>query len=235
VISAKSSFFSLAFAALVLLGAPSVASAQTHWDANVHAGASGRVFSNGALPGSFGPVVGFDADVAVIPLLRVGLYGDYEYTDTTEPKLSSVISFGARVKIMLPGYRSNIHWWLFTGIGAVIWEAPGFNFYDTSTGAGVTTGVPAASGYFAEIPLGIGMGWRVHRPWEIIAELQGRVGFDWSGSYFTQCGYTNPDDGGCDLGTTRPTSTAAGSSAAGLGTGNDVVAFLFTLGIGLDQ
>ena len=56
-----------------------------------------------------------------------------------------------------------------------------------------------------------------------------------NGSYFTQCGYTNPDDGSCDLGTTRPTSTAAGSSTAGLGTGNDVVAFLFTLGIGLDQ
>lgn len=234
-ISAKSTLFSLSVASLVLLCVPGRAQAQTHWDANIQAGASGRIFTNGGLPGSFGPVVGVAADVAVVPLLRLGAYADYEYADTTEPKFSSVVSFGARLKFMIPGYRSSVHWWLFTGIGAVVWEAPGYSFFDTSNGPGVNTFVPAASGYFAEIPFGVGMGWRVRRPWEVVAELQGRVGFDWSGSYFTQCSYANPDDGNCDVGTSRPTSTSAGSNAAALATGNDVFAVLFTVGIGLDQ
>ena len=75
------------------------AEAQLHWDASLQAGASARLFSNNVsgLPGSFGPVVGLEADVALVPLLRLGLYGDYEYADTTEPASSSVVSFGGRV------------------------------------------------------------------------------------------------------------------------------------------
>jgi len=226
----------LLFVAVAL--APRRAEAQVHWDANVQAGVSGRVFTNsasGGLPGSIGPVVGVAADVAVVPLLRLGLYGDFEYADTTEPAFSSVVSFGGRVKLMLPGYRNSVHWWLFTGVGGVIWNAPAYTVVgiDPNLPANAVSTVTPASGYFAEIPLGVGMGWRVRRPWEVVAELQGRVGFDMNGSYFTQGGnFSNPDDGS-GLGTTRPTTSSSGSG--NITTGNDIFAVLFTIGIGLDE
>jgi len=223
---------------LAFLVSPRRAEAQLHWDASVQAGGSARLFTNsggGGLPGSFGPVFGLEADVALIPFLRIGLYGDYEYADTTEPSPSSVVSFGARVKVMLPGDRNRVHWWLFTGFGAVDWIAPSYAVSDQtsqSANGGATT-VPEATGYFFEVPIGVGMGWRVARPWEIVAELQGRIGFDMNGSYFTQNdSYADPDTAG-GLGTTRPTNSNAG--AGSIPTGNDVLAVLLTVGIGFDN
>jgi hypothetical protein len=222
-----------AIAAALLVAAP--ARAQTRWDASLQAGGSGRIFSGNAnvagLPGSIGPIVGLTADVAIIPLLRVGLYGDYEYADTSEPKAPSAISFGGRLKLMLPGYRGGVHWWLFTGIGGVVWEAPGYA--QLAQNPSVTTGpsntvenVSAASGYFAEVPLGVGMGWRVHGSWELVAELQGRFGFAMNGSYFT--------DDGTGNGLTRPATTSNGTAAYGEPTGTDVLAIQLTVGIGFE-
>jgi len=224
---------------LAFLVSPRRAEAQLHWDASVQAGGSARLFTNnaGGLPGSLGPVFGLEADVALLPLLRIGLYGDYEYADTTEPSPSSVVSFGARVKVMLPGDRNRVHWWLFTGFGAVDWTAPSYVLSDqtsqAASGATAATTVPQASGYFFEVPIGVGMGWRVARPWEIVAELQGRIGFDMNGSYFTQNGgYSDPDTGG-GLGPTRPTNSNLGTGS--IPTGNDVLAVLLTVGIGFDN
>jgi hypothetical protein len=242
VISAKSAFFSaplpVAFlVSLAFLVFPARAEAQLHWDANVQAGASGRLFSNGGLPGSFGPVVGAEADVAIIPLLRLGVYGDYEYADTTEPAPSSVVSFGGRLKVMLPGDRNRVHLWFFTGFGAVVWNAPPYTFQDQTSpndnGATSTGTAVAATGYFFEVPVGVGMGWRFQRPWELVAELQGRFGFDMNGSYFTQdSGFSDPDTSGA-LGTTRPTTGNNGTASAP--TGNDVFAILLTVGVGFDK
>ncbi len=240
VAQAKSTLLSLGFAsflvatfALPAREAEAQEGANIHWDASLQAGGAARVFSNsvsGGIPGTIGPVVGLEADVALVPLLRLGVYGDFEYADTTEPSFSSVVSFGGRVKLMLPGNRRNVHLWLFSGFGGVVWKAPAYNLLDetSQSGSGLATiqTATAATGYFLEVPLGIGLGWRVRRPWEVVAELQGRFGFDMSGSYFT------PDDG-TGTGTTRPTTAGAGTGA--IATGNDVVGFLLTVGIGFDE
>jgi hypothetical protein len=225
---------------LALLVVPRRAEAQVRWDASLQAGASGRVFSNsvsGGVPGSIAPVIGLEADVAVVPLLRLGVYGDFEYADTTEPSFSSVVSFGGRAKLMIPGYRGSVHWWLFTGFGGVVWNAPAYTIADQTSpnSNGVTSAatVTAATGTFLEVPLGVGMGWRVRKPWEIVAELQGRFGFDMGGSYFTQNGgFTDPDSSS-GIGTTRPTTSTSG--AGQVPTGNDVFGVLLTVGIGFDE
>jgi hypothetical protein len=227
------SFHPLALAAFLaaLLAAPSLR-AQTRWDASLSGGVSTRVFSGNpnvaGLNGSVGPIVGLAGDVSLIPLLRLGLYGDYEYADTGEPKSSSLISAGARLKLMIPGYRSNVHWWLFTGFGGVLWLAPAYtqNAINPSAPQGAPTvpeTVSSATGYFAEIPLGLGVGWRARKPWEIIVELQARFGFAMNGSYFT--------DDGSGNGLTRPATTANGTAAYGEPTGTDVVAFQLTVGL----
>jgi hypothetical protein len=234
-------FYSIAFL-LVFLAAPRV-NAQLHWDGNVQAGGAGRFFSGGSqgtsLAGSVGPLVAVEGDVALLPLLRAGLYVDYEYADTSEPAPPSIVSFGARAKLMIPGYRSNVHWWLFTGFGGVVLEAPGYTKYGivgplVGSQAADTAVAPAATGYFMEVPLGIGMGWRVRKPWEVVAELQGRFGFAKGGSYFMDDGdgAYRPATGA----TTNPAGvTTTSSVAAPLPTGTDVFAILLTVGIGLDE
>jgi hypothetical protein len=223
----------LAFAALVLASSP--ANAQTRWDASLQVGASGRIFSGNpnvaGLPGSIGPVVGLEGDVALVPLLRLGAYADFEYADTGEPAAPTAVSFGGRVKVMLPGYRGGVHWWLFTGFGGVVLDAPGYSQsvvvpVTEASLSTVSATVPSATGYFMEVPVGIGMGWRLRKPWELVAELQGRFGFDMGGSYFT--------DDGTGNGLSRP-ATAPASPQISIPTGTDVLAILLTVGIGLDE
>jgi hypothetical protein len=226
--------------ALALLLAPDPAEAQVHWDANVQAGGAGRFFSNsvsGGLPGSIAPVIGLEAAVAIVPLLRLGVYADFEYADTSEPAFSSVVSFGGRVKLMIPGNRNHVHWWLFTGFGGVVWNAPSYTIADQTSqgtsGLANAATATAATGEFFEIPVGVGMGIRLRRPWEVVFELQGRFGLDMNGSYFTQNGgFTDPDNSS-GIGTTRPTNSTAGAGA--VPTGNDVFGLLLTVGIGFDD
>jgi hypothetical protein len=70
------------------------------------------------------------------------------------------------------------------------------------------------------------MGWRVRKPWELVAQLQGRFGFDMMGSYFT--------DDGSGNGLSRPASVPVGAQPF-QPTGTDVFAILLTVGIGLDE
>ena len=238
-ISARSTLFSLLFASLSLLAAPPAA-AQTHADGNLQVGGVGRIFSGSSktagVKGSIGPLVGLEGDVALVPLLRLGAYVDYEYADTGEPTPPTALSFGGRLKVMLPGYRHNVHWWLFAGFGGVVLEAPGY----TQSGFGApdanTAVAHPATGYFLEVPLGVGMGWRVRKPWEVVVQLQGRLGFDMMGSYFT--------DDGSGNGLSRPATgvrvnangtTTTSPLAYSLPTGTDVLAVLLTVGIGFDD
>ncbi len=242
-ISGRTLRFSFPFAALlaatVLRSSP--ASAQTRWDASLQAGASMRAFSGSAnvsgLTGNLGsgfmlsPMVGLQADVAVVPLLRVGLYADYEYAETGEPKPPSLVSFGARAKVMIPGYRSNVHWWLFTGFGGAVLDAPGYTQQVQNPtalqGQQLTTeNVQSTTGFFAEVPLGLGLGWRVAKPWELVAELQGRFGFAMNGSYFSN------DNSGNGL--TRPATTTNGTAQYGQPTGTDVIAIQLTVGVAFE-
>jgi hypothetical protein len=234
------SFGSAAFLVASLLGA-SPAFAQTRWDASLQAGASMRAFSGNTnvagLTGNLGsgfmvsPMVGLEGDVAIVPLLRLGLYADYEYAETGEPKPPSIVSFGARAKLMLPGYRSNVHWWLFTGIGAAVLDAPAYTAQVQNPSALqsqqlTTESVPSATGVFAEIPLGVGLGWRLSKPLELVAELQGRFGFAMNGSYFS--------DDGSGNGLTRPATTANGTAQYGQPTGTDVIAIQLTVGVAFE-
>jgi hypothetical protein len=240
VISPRNALLSFVPTLLFTFLTASAAHAQLRWDGNVQAGVAGRLFGNnaGGVPGSVGPVVAVAGDIAIVPLLRLGAYLGYEYADTGEQSSPSIVSFGTRVKLMIPGYRRNIHWWLFTGFGAAVLEAPGYTEPFTLPGTSANTlDVPTASGYFFEIPVGIGMGWRVRKPWEIVAELQGRVGFGQGGSYFT--------DNGTGQGLSRPataehvfpdgTVVPASLPPQVQGTGADVFALMLTIGIGLDE
>jgi hypothetical protein len=100
-------------------------------------------------------------------------------------------------------------------------RGPRLRLHAGAAGTGQNTfNAQATSGYLFEIPVGVGAGWRFRRPWELLFEVQGRIGFASSGDYFSADG--------------RP-GTAAGVASPGAIIGTDVFALMATVGIGLDD
>jgi hypothetical protein len=205
------------------------AHAQTHWDLNVHAGIARRFF-NTTLPegGTLGPIVGLSGDFALLPLVRLGAYADYEYAYTGEAATPSIISGGLRVKLEPPVNFRGVHPYAFAGFGVAYVSAPA---YDLSVGSGQlqpgsqpgTATATATSGTVLELPIGAGLAWRFRRPWELFVEVQGRVGLDSEGDYFSANG--------------RPISSATyPNHVPGIEViGTESFALMATVGIGFDD
>jgi hypothetical protein len=214
---------SLVVAALLLGARP--ASAQVHWDMNVHAGVARRFFDTG-LPegGTLGPMAGVAVDVAMIPLIRLGGYVDYEYAYTGEPASPHAISFGLRLKVEPPVNFGGVHFYGFAGFGGAQLVAPGYDQILPGTSPdGVQNPVvhySATTGTVLEVPFGVGAGWRFARPWELLLELQGRLGVASLGDYFSDTG--RPGD-------------AQGYANPGKVIGTDTLGVFATIGIGFDR
>jgi hypothetical protein len=162
---------------------PHEAEAQVHWDAVGHVGVLQR-FPND-LDGRPGPTGMLAAHVAILPLLRAGVYLTGDYAPVANAPERFVFSGGFRAKLLSP-WPSSPHFraWLFGGIGYALLNAPGVTVVPSgptseTAGAGV-----ASQGSFAEVPVGIGFGYRLRRPWELQAELGTRFGFAFGGTYF---------------------------------------------------
>jgi hypothetical protein len=96
--------------------------------------------------------------------------------------------------------------------------------YPVTAGNESTVLVGGRGGGLAEGRLGLGLGYRVTRSWEIFAELGGRVGLAFSGSMYTHghdCGCVNLPPGEVDT----PTPYL----------GKDSFALSLSLGLGLNQ
>ena len=130
--------------------------------------------------------------VAVLPLLRAGLYLSHDIS----PELSTrqVTSFGARAKLTPPILCGPWRAWAFLGFGYSLVYSPSYHHtYDISSGAGqpqvpTDVAVDGLWGTFFEIPVGIGLGYKLQKPWELTAELGTKIGFGFSGDLY--CGDT---------------------------------------------
>ncbi len=213
-------------AAALSLFAARPARAQTHFDASFNAGVAKRFLTGGSLNGSFGPVIGLEGDVAVVPLVRIGVYVDEEMAADGEPKAPFITSFGGRIKLLPPIGNENYRLWLFAGFGYAALSAPSYHqsvplpnpASSSLTNADVTT--PSAGGSFLELPFGIGGSYRLRAPWVVQAELSGRVAMGSNGSYFDPTG--------------RNAYQTSNGDFLGLVIGKESVAMFFTVGIGLD-
>jgi len=228
--------FSL-LAALVTLAAllfASSAEAQVHWDVGADTGVMKRVLTSRPSGGSdagFGPIVGVHAHVALMPLLRIGAYLDGELSPTDEPTARRVYSGGLRLKLTPPVAPTEaLRFWVFAGVGYAGVYSPAYHtdLVIRDANNNVTKhGIDAsgAGGRFLEIPLGIGMGWRFRKPWELTFELSGRMGLFNGGTLYSADG--------------RPATVTGGDSSPALdtrvtGPGQDSWAIGLTVGIGLD-
>jgi hypothetical protein len=167
-----------------------------------------------------GPVAELDAHVAVLPLLRIGPYLGYGITPLSKAvPLRQDAAAGLRAKLTPPILPLPWRTWAFAGVGyAVTYErshvAPlPFQQGGSTVQVAPGTEVPGQGGGSLEGRLGVGLGYRLGRPWELFAELGARVGLVFFGSVY--------DRGAC------------GCDAAFAG--KDSFALSLTLGLSLNQ
>jgi hypothetical protein len=148
------------------------ARAQVRWDAGAEAGATRRFASHGdtAAPSpGFGPSFGLQGHVALLPMVRVGIYltGDVSPASPQSPRTFWGGGLHARVSPpLLPG-----PWRTFLGAG--------FG-YD----AGYSAARHVSGGLF-EVPIGVGLGRRVADTWLVFVEASAHFGFAFTGDLYS--------------------------------------------------
>lgn len=179
-------------------------SAQLHWDASAQVGVMKRFLAarpSGSSDVGLGPTGQLTGHVALIPLVHVGGYFGYDRSPFSgEGSARSVTFGGVRAKGMLPWVRGAVRAWIFAGFGyAGVYSQSSWTTLSVPTGEGGVERrrgrVEGAGGSFFDVPFGLGVSYKVRRPWEVCAELAARVGFGHTGSVYEEPGpqVTVPD------------------------------------------
>jgi len=171
--------------------------AQVRWDAEVQAGVERRVLTSrppGVVDAGPGPLLAASTHVALIPLLRVGLYLAYDASPVAALDARELVSGGVDVRLLSPWPRGSRRVYVRVGLGQVGMFSSAHGLLD-GRAAGGSALVPAARGTFTEVPLAVGVLCRVTAPIWITAEAGARVGFGFGGGAYSPGGsVTNGDD-----------------------------------------
>jgi hypothetical protein len=184
----------LSAAAIVAVAlAPSPAAAQVNNDIGLSAGGMKR-FTTGseATDPGFGAVVQLQGHVALLPMLRAGLYAAWDISPMPSYGARNFYEGGLHVKLTPPLLSAPWKTYLFLGFGAGYvrqngYTAPG----GPPTGTGPVPQVQYSStdGAILEIPAGLGLAYQLgsrsaHRHWELFLELGGRFGVGFIGRIY---------------------------------------------------
>jgi hypothetical protein len=172
------------------------AGAQLRWDASAQVGVMQRFTTgrdaNVPFPG-IGPVAELSAHIAILPLLRVGPYVSHDLSPLPgagAPSARQITEFGLEARLAPPLLPPPWHTWVLVGLGYARTYEPS---YPVTASDGSIVVAQGLGGGILEGRLGVGLGYRVTRSWEIFAELGGRVGLAFSGSMYSthDCGCPN--------------------------------------------
>jgi hypothetical protein len=142
----------------------------------------------GAATPTIGPVAELHAHVAIVPMLRAGPYVAEDLSPIAGTPARQMTEGGLRLKFTPPLVHAPWHVWTFVGFGYARTYAPSY-LAAALPGSSSPIRVPGAGGGILDMPLGIGIGVKLRRPWALFAELAGRVGWFFSGSMYehAQC------------------------------------------------
>jgi hypothetical protein len=198
--------------AVLLIPAP--AAAQVRWDAGAQAGVSQRLMTGGS-PGAPspdpGPVVQLQAHLALLPMVRLGLYAAEDLSPAPD-RVRSFSAGGLHVRITPPLLPTPWRTWLFAGFGFA--EA-----YDGGT---------RATGQLFDVPGGLGLGAKLGRRTLLFGELGARFGLGFYGSLYRPPAPAVGSPAGA-----APAGNSQGSALPYLG--HDAVALSLTVGLSLDE
>lgn len=202
-------------------------SAQVHADASAQVGVSKHFLTSAYSQPTFGPTATVAAHVALIPLLRLGAYAMADLVPVDSEPVRRYYGAGLRAKLQAPWLFGRVHMWGFAGIGYVGVYGPSESRTLSVQRVGDLQGEPTgptqfsvggSGGHYLEVPFGVGLGVRLRKPWELVFELGGRVGFGFAGSLYDGRDAVSP--------TASPEVVAP--------VGNDTISTFLTVGIGLD-
>lgn len=174
---------------------PHAAEAQVRWDAELTEGVERRVLTSkppGAGDASGGPLLEASAHVALIPLVRVGLYAHYDASPVVAQDTRDIYSGGLDLRLVFPWLRRDVRAYMRVGIGEAMTYAPAHAF--VAEGSRPTSLFLAAShGAFTEVPVALGVLYRVQPRLAFMAEAGTRVGLAFAGSAY-RSGSASGDD-----------------------------------------
>jgi hypothetical protein len=178
----------------ILLGLsllPRAAEAQIHGDVALEGGVEKRFLRARPISGQdagFGPTFELSARVAVVPLLRAGVYVSHDISPVAGADAREITSAGLSLRLMSPWPRGASRIWVAAGFGYATAYAPSYvEMVPTGpSGANVSATASGTSGGFFEVPLGVGASLGLTRGWELLAEAGARIGFGFVGSMYNQ-------------------------------------------------
>ncbi len=224
---------------LATIGSGAFASApawgQVRWDVGGEAGLMKR-FTTGSSPGasspSPGPMFELRGHVAVVPMVRVGLYAAMSLSPRAGAEGSEIgertyWEGGLEVRVIPPLLPAPWRTWAFAGAGWARTYAASFRYSDGTSSVPDNTLAQGAYGGLIEVPLGIGLGSRVTGapgPWGLFVEAGGRGGAGFYGPVYA--------------GPPRVSSVSHDNNIVGLPPafdGNDSFALTVSLGLSFDR
>jgi hypothetical protein len=163
------------------------AAAQVHWDVGAELGvmdrlATGRDVSMRApTPGPAGEL---HAHVALVPMVRIGAYVAEDVSPRPGLPAREATEVGLRAKVSPPLLSGPWRAWVFLGLGYARAYEPGHDAVVPGSAPPAETPVAGAAGGILDLPIGVGIGYRLRRPWQIFAELEARVGMAFWGALY---------------------------------------------------
>jgi hypothetical protein len=173
------------------------AQAQIHWDVGIQGGAMKRFVTGGEAGADpkIGPAFQLTGHMALIPLVRVGLYAATDISPATGIAARHFYEGGLHAKFAPPLLGGPWRTWVALGIGYAYTYAPSYTAQVLFAGdtQPSTLTVDTATGGMLEISPAIGIGYRIGSVTPF-AELGGRFGMGFSGTMYdsnaASCGYS---------------------------------------------
>jgi hypothetical protein len=168
--------------AAVFFGAEQRAQAQINMGAEV--GVAYRSSEPKLNPGFAG---GVHAEYKLVPMLALGAYFLYYELSPDQAAITPSASFttvGGRLRFTLPLPGSAFRPYAFAGLGRTGTVYPGEMNTTNMYGSPRTVDFTRRSGWFLEMPIGLGLGYQVGRIAQISADFALRPGFNFNGDAF---------------------------------------------------
>ncbi|HEY8039427.1 MAG TPA: hypothetical protein VIF15_06520 [Polyangiaceae bacterium] len=183
---------SLAATALLTTAAlltPATALAQLRWDVGAQAGVMKRITTGGD-PGApspgFGPAFQVQGHVALLPMIRVGLYLAQDTSPASGIGPRTFWEGGLHARFAPPLLSGKWRTWLAAGFGYAYTYASSYHARENIVPGGPSVDVPVTSvdGGLLEIPLAVGLGYKATGPFTLFVELGGRFGVGFFGAMY---------------------------------------------------
>jgi hypothetical protein len=163
-----------------------------HYDIGFGVGPAKRFLSNKGDTGDDAALGGraqLHADVAVLPLLRLGLYAGFELSPPPTGNVREMFPFGFQAKVTPPIESDRFKVYGFLGFGYDAVYTHSFSaIVPVQNAAAMQIPTPVrfdgVSGSFFEVPFGVGGSYRLRKPWELFLELRATAGIGFGATLY---------------------------------------------------